>query len=201
MLVVGLTGGIGCGKSAATELFEKRNIPVIDADKIAHTIVQPGQYALTLLQKQFGEHILNINGSLNRDKLRKLVFQNPDTKEKLEKILHPIIFSTMHRQLQRMQSPYGILSIPLLFETNHQREVNRVLVIDCPEKIQVERVKRRNNFDSKLIQSIMNSQCSRSVRLKQADDIIENSSSLQSLEDAVQKLHEFYLSISAGKKD
>jgi len=201
MLVIGLTGGIGCGKSTVTELFEKRNIPVIDADEIAHNIVQPGQHALTLIRKKFGERILNNNGSLNRDKLRDIVFQNPDAKKTLEKILHPIIFSNMHKQLQGMQSPYGILSIPLLFETNHQHEVDRVLVIDCPEIMQIERVKKRNQFDSKLIQSIMESQCSRAARLQQADDIIENNGSLQSLDEAVQKVHEFYLSFSAGKKE
>ena len=201
MLTIGLTGGIGCGKTTITQLFEKRNVPVVDADVISHAIVQPGQPALLILKKSFGEQILLPNGSLNRNYLRELVFNDPHKKETLENILHPIIYTTMYQALQQADYPYGILSIPLLLETQHQDKVDRVLVIDCPEEVQIERVKKRDQLNDAMIASIMRSQCSRSIRLNNADDILVNNESLESLNAKVQKLHEFYLKMSAGKNN
>ena len=201
MLTIGLTGGIGCGKTTVSRLFEKRNIPVIDADVISHAIVQPGQPTLLLLKETFGEQVLLPNGELNRQYLRELVFNDPNKKETLEGIMHPIIFGIMHDDLIKLNTPYGILSIPLLLETNQQAQVDRVLVIDCPETEQIQRVKARDQLSDSMINSIMRSQCSRSLRLKRADDILLNNGSLASIDAKVEKLHDFYLKMSAGKNN
>lgn len=198
MLTIGLTGGIGCGKTATTILFQQKGVPVIDADQIAHQIVQPKQAALSIIIDQFGSHFLSSSGSLNRAKLRQYIFENPDEKKKLENILHPIIFNTMHEQLARQKSPYGILSVPLLFETRYQDQVDRVLVIDCSEHTQRLRVKNRDNINESDIDKIINSQCSREYRLENANDIIDNSDSLNHLKKEINKLHSLYIKISTG---
>ncbi|MBL4743622.1 MAG: dephospho-CoA kinase [Cycloclasticus sp.] len=199
MLIIGLTGGIGCGKSTVTDLFKQKNIPVVDADDIAHDIVQPGQAALNILEQHFGPRIISNNGSLNRDVLRDIVFNNPKEKEILESILHPIIYSTLSAQLAKFTSPYGILSVPLLIETQHQKDVDRVLVIDCSESTQISRVKQRNQLSDETISSIMSTQCSRAFRLEQANEVITNEGSLEDLEQCVQALHERYLEISSSQ--
>ncbi|MDF1689071.1 MAG: dephospho-CoA kinase [Cycloclasticus sp.] len=201
MLTIGLTGGIGCGKTTVTQLFEKRDVPVIDADVISHAIVQPAQPTLLLLKNTFGKQVLLANGELDRKYLRELIFNDPSKKETLEGIMHPIIYTRMHNELAKFDSPYGILSVPLLLETNHQTQVDRVLVIDCPETDQIQRVKTRDQLSDQLINSIMNAQCSRSLRISLADDILINNKSLASLDTKVQKLHEFYLQMSAGKNN
>lgn len=199
MLIIGLTGGIGCGKTTVSQLFEKRNTPVVDADVISHAIVQPHQPALLLLKQTFGDSVLLPNGSLNREYLRELVFNNPSKKKALEDILHPIIYKTMYQELEKFDFPYGILSIPLLLETEHHKKVDRVLVIDCPEAIQIERVKARDQLSDSMIDSIIASQCTRSSRLSLADDVINNNGGLNNLDSNVQKIHDFYLEISTGK--
>lgn len=201
MLTIGLTGGIGCGKTTVTQLFEKRNVPVIDADIISHAIVQPTQPTLLLLKNTFGKQVLLANGELDRKYLRELIFNDPSKKETLEDIMHPIIYTRMHNELAKFDDPYGILSVPLLLETNHQTQVDRVLVIDCPETDQIQRVKTRDQLSDHIINSIMNAQCSRSLRISLADDILINNESLASLDTKVQKLHEFYLQMSAGKNN
>lgn len=199
MLTIGLTGGIGCGKSTVTDLFKKNHVPIVDADEIAHAVVQPHQPALILLKQSFGEQIITSDGTLDRRRLRELVFNDPVEKKKLEDILHPIIYKTMRDQLKNFDFPYGILSIPLLLETSHQDNVDRVLVIDCPETTQIERVKTRDGLDDKMIGSIMKTQCSRSFRLQHADDVLNNNTTLKTLGKRVQKLHDFYMQMSAGK--
>ncbi len=198
MIIIGLTGGIGCGKTTVTELFKKRNVPVVDADEIAHAVVQPNEPALASIAEAFGQQIINNDGGLDRDQLRELIFTDPAKKKVLEGILHPVIFKTMYEQLEQYDAPYGIASIPLLFEGNNPHNFTRVLVIDCPESMQIERVKARDKLSDKIISSIMNSQCSRSHRLAHADDIISNNGSLNSLENQVDKLHFSYLKMSAG---
>jgi len=199
VLTIGLTGGIGCGKTTVSQLFESKGIPVIDADEIAHAIVQKGTPALAILSNAFGENILNTDGSLDRNYLRELVFNHPKEKEKLESILHPLIYQQMFQQLEQYDSPYGILSIPLLFETHHQNKVDRIVVIDCSEETQKKRVRSRDQLSDEMIDSIMNSQCSRSFRREHADDILNNDSTLANLEDAVDHLHEVYIKMSTGK--
>jgi len=199
MLTIGLTGGIGCGKTTVTQLFEKRNVPVVDADVISHAIVQSGQPALLLLKQAFGDPVLLPNGALNREYLRELVFKNPSKKKVLEAILHPIIYKTMYQALEKFDYPYGILSIPLLLETGHHEQVDRILAIDCPEALQIKRVKARDQLSDSMINSIMSTQCSRSFRLSHADDVLINDGPLTNLDSKVQKLHNFYLEMSAGK--
>jgi dephospho-CoA kinase len=199
MLTIGLTGGIGSGKSTVTKFFRDRHVPVIDADEIVHAIVQPKQPTLELLRRQFGNQIIAIDGSLDRPVLREIIFNDSDKKILLESILHPIIYKKMFEELASHTSAYGILSIPLLVETNHLTEIDRVLVVDCPESTQKKRVKARGDLTNEMIDSIMCSQCSRDIRLAEADDIIENNGTLKELERDVQKLHEFYLDIAADK--
>ncbi len=132
MLKIGLTGGIGCGKSTVAGIFADLNIPVLDADQIAHRLVEKGQPALARIQQEFGASILNPDGSLNRQHLREIVFSDLKQKQKLESILHPLIYKTLQAELEQLVAPYCLISIPLLFETDMMHLVDRILVIDCP---------------------------------------------------------------------
>ena len=194
MLKIGLTGGIGCGKSTIAQLFNSHyNIPVIDADIIARQLVEPEQPALTLIQQTFGKAILNNDGSLNRDKLRDCIFSSAVKKKQLEDILHPLIYSQMQSEFEKQTSAYSILCIPLLMETHMTTFVDRILIIDCPVEIQIERVIRRDQLSTHQISSIIDSQVSREYRLSHADDIIDNSNSSSQLAEQVKKLHNQYL--------
>jgi dephospho-CoA kinase len=212
MLKVGLTGGIGCGKSTVAKIFagitidaatqsgtgSALNVPVLDADEIAHRLVEKGQPALTQIQQAFGNNILNPDGSLNRKKLGELVFSDLKQKQKLESTLHPLIYKTLQTELEQLTAaPYCIISIPLLFETGMMHFVNRILVIDCPVETQIERVKARDSLTIERIQSIIDSQVSRTFRKAKADDLIDNSVTDYRLAEQVKKLHNLYLSISA----
>jgi dephospho-CoA kinase len=195
---VGLTGGIGCGKTTVSKLFTELNVPVIDADDIAHQLVEIGQPALLEISKVFGNEILNADNSLNRQHLREVVFSDPQQKQKLETILHPLVFVAMQEKIDQLDSAYCIISIPLLFETRMTHFVNRILVIDCPVEIQIERVKRRDGLADARIHSIIDSQVSREFRIAHADDVIDNFGDNSGLAGQVKKLHNLYLSISAS---
>ncbi|HEY8219993.1 MAG TPA: dephospho-CoA kinase [Methylobacter sp.] len=197
MLKVGLTGGIGCGKSTVARVFADLNVPVLDADQVAHRLVEKGQPALDQIQKAFGTAILNSDGSLNRKNLRELVFSDIKQKQKLESILHPLIYKTLKSELEQLNAPYCIISIPLLFETAMTHFVDRILVIDCPVETQIERVKSRDNLAVERIQSIIDNQVSRTFRKAKADDLIDNSTTDYRLAEQVKKLHNLYLSLSA----
>ncbi|PPK77791.1 dephospho-CoA kinase [Methylobacter tundripaludum] len=197
MLKVGLTGGIGCGKSTVAEIFADLNIPVLDADQIAHSLVEKGQPALARIQQEFGASILNPDGSLNRRHLKEIVFSDLKQKQKLESILHPLIYKTLQAELEPLVAPYCIISIPLLFETDMTHLVDRILVIDCPVETQIERVKIRDNLTIERIQSIIDNQVSRAYRIAKADDLIDNSTTDYRLAEQVKKLHNLYLSLSA----
>ena len=193
MLVIGLTGGIGCGKSAVTYLFGQLGVPVIDADKVAREVVEPGQPALGLIEQRFGSHLLAADGSLDRRQLREIVFGDPQAREDLESILHPRIRQTMRRRLEALSAPYAILSIPLLQETGQTDTVDRVLVVDCTEEVQVERVCRRDRIGSENVRAILAAQSSRAEKLNIADDVIENSGPREALVPQVEALHRSYL--------
>jgi len=197
MLKVGLTGGIGCGKSTVARVFADLNIPVLDADQIAHSLVEKGQPALARIQQEFGASILNPDGSLNRRHLKEIVFSDLKQKQKLESILHPLIYKTLQAELEPLVAPYCIISIPLLFETDMTHLVDRILVIDCPVETQIERVKIRDNLTIERIQSIIDNQVSRAYRIAKADDLIDNSTTDYRLAEQVKKLHNLYLSLSA----
>ncbi len=193
-LKIGLTGGIGSGKSTVCALFADYSIPIIDADIIARQLVEPGAPALDEIVRQFGAEILN-NGALNRKKLGKIIFSDADKKARLEAILHPAIQQQLIQQAGSQQSPYCILAIPLLLETGMKDLVDRILVIDCPLELQFERVKRRDGLSDEQIKRIIASQISREERLSQADDVIDNSKSAIELAEQVKNLHNLYLSL------
>ncbi|MBL6985482.1 MAG: dephospho-CoA kinase [Methylobacter sp.] len=199
MLKVGLTGGIGCGKSTVAGIFSELNIPVLDADEIAHRLVEKGQPALVEIQQAFGAAILAPDGSLDRSRLRDLIFTNIREKQKLESILHPLVYQTLQSELALLTAPYCIISIPLLLETGMTHFVDRVLVIDCPVETQIERVKIRDKLTLARIQSIIDNQVSRAFRKAKADDLIDNSNTDYRLAEQVKKLHNLYLSISANR--
>lgn len=198
MLKIGLTGGIGSGKTTAAQHFAEFGIPVIDADLIAHQLTQPGQVGLESIAHSFGQTILKADSSLNRDKLREIVFSSPEKKQQLEAILHPLIYAEIEAQIAQLKTAYCIIGIPLLIETQKTGLVDRILVIDCPVEMQLERVKQRSQLTEIQIQAIIAAQASRTERLTIADDVIDNSKSSTHLAAQVKKLHNFYLLLSSA---
>lgn len=194
--VVGLTGGIGSGKSAATALFTKHNIDIIDADEVARDVVEVGSEGLQAITEHFGSDIIHADGSLNRALLREKVFSNRDEKVWLNNLLHPLIRKRMIALINESKGPYCILSVPLLVENNLTTMCNHVVVVDCPEAMQLSRAMQRDGSSEQTIKSIMASQASREIRLNAADDVLDNSDSLQHLAQQVDKLHHKLLSLS-----
>ncbi len=196
MLTIGLTGGIGSGKSTVTGLFSELGVPIIDADVAAREVVTQGEPALAEIAARFGGEVLNSDGTLNRSKLREEVFADPTARKDLEAILHPRIRSRMAEQLSALTTPYAILSIPLLVESGGAYNLDRVLVIDLPEEEQLNRVCQRDGITPEQAAAILHAQCSRSDRLAIADDVIENSGDLASLKEQVLTLHQKYLALA-----
>ncbi|MFN3397806.1 MAG: dephospho-CoA kinase [Sulfurimicrobium sp.] len=196
MLIVGLTGGIGCGKSAAAEMFARLGATVIDTDQIARQLTASGQPALAAIRKQFGAGYFLPDGSLDRTRLRKLVFSNTGAKKQLEALLHPLIKDEVQSRLLTVQSPYAIIAVPLLLETGAYRErVQRILVVDCEEEQQVKRVMARSGLSEAEVRAIMACQVSRAERLRLADDIIDNRGERNALQQQVEQLHRHYLQL------
>jgi len=191
MYKVGLTGGIGCGKSTVSNLFKQHNVPIIDADEIAHSLVSIGKPALELINKSF-KGCLTSEGALNRSKLRDLIFGNPEKKQQLEKIMHPLIYAEIEKKIQSLQADYCIIAIPLLIETNMQSLVNHILVIDCTREQQIKRVKARDGLDTQKITTIINSQTTQQNRLAQADSVIHNTENKSALINQVNTLHQSF---------
>lgn len=198
MFVLGVTGGIGSGKSAVTARFEALGIEVVDADVAARTVVAAGQPALDKISQRFGSNILLENGELDRAALRKIVFDNPDERKWLEGLTHPLIREEIIKGLQNAQSPYVILVSPLLIESGQFHFTQRILVVDVPESTQVERTCARDNNDAAQVQAIIDAQINRTERLAKADDIIENTLGLDHLDREVARLHNQYLSLAAN---
>ena len=196
MLIIGLTGGIGCGKTTITNLFSALNIPISDADLIAHQLVEPGQPALAEIVQLFGSEVISKEGRLDRAMLKKLIFKEPKAKEQLENILHPLIFAKMNRWATQQESPYVIFSIPLLIETHQQKLVDRILVIDLSEAQQVSRVIERDQLSKEAVLRIISAQTPRLKRREVADDLILNSHSIEQLKHQVSFLHQFYLKLA-----
>jgi len=194
--VIGLTGGIGSGKSTVSAIFESLGTPVIDADRLARQLVAPGQSGLDEIRKAFGDGCITSDGHLDRVCMRQKVFSNSKEKHKLEAILHPKIRESIRAWTAALDSAYCIAVIPLLLETRQTDLVDRVLVVDTSENEQLKRVAARDHLTHNVIHSIMDTQADRETRLAAADDIIENSSDVASLESQVRALHGYYLEIS-----
>lgn len=199
MLRVGLTGGVGCGKSAVADLFAELGVPVIDADQLAREVVADGEAALDEIRQRFGDAVLQPDGQLDRRQLRRVVFHDEQARLDLEAILHPRIRERMQQRLAALDAPYALLSIPLLLETGQLQSVQRVLVVDCTPDQQIKRVCARDKVDPQQAQGILHAQCSRQERLSVADDIIDNTGPLNDLAGQVRKLHAKYLDLSAGR--
>lgn len=199
MISIGLTGGIGSGKSTAAGLFHDLGVTIIDADEIAHRITQPGQVTLEAIFMQFGEDLKLEDGSLDRNALRRLVFNNPGKRQQLESITHPLIRDAMQQQRRQLTEPYCIMVIPLLLEKQQQDLVDRVLVIDCTIDKQRQRVLKRPGLDEKQFLNILDAQVSREMRLAAADDILHNENNdITLLKQQITDLHERYNLISNG---
>ncbi len=198
-LVVGLTGGIGSGKSAVSRCFEDLGIVVIDADQAARVVVEPGTPALAQIAEHFGSTILDAGGALDRAALRRIVFSDAEKRKWLEGVLHPRITIEIFKGLREAHSPYAILVSPLLFEARQNSLANRVLVVDVEESTQLSRTMERDSNSEEQVRSIMASQITRSERLARADDIIANDGSLADLRAKVATLHERYLALAAEK--
>ena len=198
---VGLTGGIGSGKSAVAERFGKLGVAVIDSDEIAHELTRPGGPAIGPIRRAFGAGVIGADGALDRTKMRRLAFGDPAAKKKLEAILHPLIREESARRSERADSAYAILVVPLLVEGGIDRSrYARVLVVDCTEAQQVERAMRRSGLSESEVRDILAAQATREQRLVFADDVIDNSGAPEALERQVSRLHEKYLTLAAKSK-
>jgi dephospho-CoA kinase len=195
MWIVGMTGGIGCGKSEAAKAFAALGIPVVDVDGISHALTKSGQPTLDKIAKTFGKEILDEKGELNRAALRQKIFSEADAKARLEAIMHPAIYEEVLKQLnQATSAPYQVIDIPLLFEGDHyQSLISRSLVIDCEPEVQISRVSKRSGLTEADVKKIMAAQLPRARRNELADDILINNRSLEELQDKVAQLHEKYI--------
>ncbi|EKE24768.1 MAG: Dephospho-CoA kinase [uncultured bacterium] len=196
--VLGLTGGIGSGKSAASQWFEAQGITVVDADVVAREVVEIGQPALTQIQQAFGDWVLLEDGSLNRRALREYIFQSPEARKTLESITHPAIRTSIIQQLHAAQSPYAILVSPLLFETNQHELTQHTLLIDATIELQIERASQRDGQNIEQIRNIIAAQMSREQKQTMADDIVLNDGHLDHLYAHLRLLHQKYLNMAAS---
>ncbi|MYM64700.1 dephospho-CoA kinase [Pseudomaricurvus sp. HS19] len=199
--VVGLTGGIGSGKTAVSDRFKALGITVVDADVASRVVVEPGRPALQLIAEHFGADILLADGQLNRAELRKRIFQDESERLWLEGLLHPLIRQEIMDGLNNASSPYALLVSPLLIESGQSKFTKRVLVVDVPEELQLSRTVARDNNSAEQVKAIMSAQASREQRLQHADDVIVNDGSLEQLHQKVQEQHEKYLSLAAEAND
>lgn len=196
MLKVGLTGGIACGKSTASDFFIAQGVTVIDADLVARQVVEPGQPALQEIIELFGEEILADDRTLERRKLRDIVFRNPALRIQLEQILHPRIRQEMQRQANAAtRTPYLIFAIPLLVEGNSHHHLDRILVIDMDREVQIRRLQQRDHISRDQCLRMLEAQASREERLAAADDVVDNSGDVPSLHRQLTKLHHSYLNL------
>ncbi len=196
MFTVGLTGGIGSGKTTVADAFAALGVTVVDADLLSRQAVLPGSEALQAIAQHFGAAVINEDGALDRAALREIVFHAPEQRAWLEALLHPIIRDLMHEQLAACSGPYCLLVSPLLLETTQQELVDRRLVIDVPVQTQVTRAMQRDGSDESIIRGIIAAQTSRESRLAAADDVFDNDQSISSIAGRVRELHEKYLKMA-----
>ena len=199
--VIGLTGGIGSGKSAAAEEFARLGASVVDTDAIAHELTERGGAALAQLERLFGAEVIAASGAMDRTRMRQRVFSDPVAKRSLEALLHPLIREESQRRIAAASGPYVVQVVPLLVESpDYRQRVDRVLVVDAPEETQVARVHARSQLSESEIQAILRSQASRAERLAAADDVIDNSGTLDALRKQVAALHARYEKMTRNVK-
>ncbi|OCH54564.1 dephospho-CoA kinase [Vibrio cyclitrophicus] len=197
-IIIGLSGGIASGKTTVANLFNEHfNIDIVDADIVAREVVALGSDGLKQITEHFGESILLEDGTLNRSRLRDLIFSDPQEKQWLNDLLHPMIRDKIDSDLSKITSPYGLLVAPLLVENQMQGMADRVLIVDVPAEVQIERTMSRDNVSREQVSSILKSQASREQRLAVADDVIKNHTKNQELLPQITDLHQKYLAISA----
>ncbi|MET3108194.1 dephospho-CoA kinase [Oxalobacteraceae bacterium GrIS 2.11] len=196
-LIIGLTGGIGSGKTSVANAFAARGASVIDTDAIAHQLTAPDGGAITAIAAQFGKNMITAEGALDRAKMRELIFSDKSKKRQLESILHPMIRDEVSRQSAAATGQYIIYVVPLLVETGHWK-FSRILVIDCDEDLQIQRVMQRDGLAKDLIQSIIAQQASRAERLAIATDVLQNQGSFEMLLPEIDRLHKLYCQLSAS---
>lgn len=198
-LVVGVTGGIGSGKSTVCAAFERHGIPTIDTDQVAREVVMPGTDGLAAVVAEFGPGVLAADGTLDRPALRRIVFADPERRVVLEALLHPRIRARVREHLAAVTTPYCLVGIPLLTERSGHGYLDRVLVVDCPAEIQIARVMSRDKLTASEVAAIMGSQASRQERLAIADDVVTNTSDLTAIHAQVDILHDRYLELSRNR--
>ncbi len=197
MLIVGLTGGIGAGKSTAAAFFRDRGVPVVDADQVARDVVAPGTPGLAAVAAAFGPHVLQPDGALDRRRLREVVFADPTQRRRLEAILHPVIRDEIRTRLAQIRAPYCILDVPLLIESASLRAlVHRVLVVDVPVEVQVARLMQRDHMTAEQCQAMLAAQASRAQRLEGADDVVDNATDITALQRQLESVHARYLELA-----
>jgi len=196
MFVVGLTGGIGSGKTAATDHLARRGVTIVDADLASRAVVAPGQPALGAIADRFGAPVLQDDGTLNRRALRDIVFSDEQARRDLEAITHPAIGRELFRQIHASDAPYTVLVSPLLLEGSQKEMVHRILVIDVPPEVQVARTVARDTVPEEQVQAIMRAQMDRQRRLAEAHDVVENHGPLRHLHERLDALHKTYLELA-----
>lgn len=194
-MIIGLTGGIGSGKSTVAQYFRDCGVLIVDTDEIARQLLEPDQPAFKAVIHHFGKEILKTDGSLDRPQLRTHIFESATDRHWLEALLHPLIKSEV-LAYSKKNHPYFIVEIPLLIEAHFEDVVDRILVVDCPLELQIERIQKRDGTSIDLIQKMIQSQIDRNTRIKKADDIIENTSDRDALKDKVLALHHYYTKLS-----
>ena len=194
-MIIGLTGGIGSGKSAAANFFHREGVTVLDADQLAREVIEQNTPGFQSIVDYFGSDIVGEDGSIDRAKLRQEIFDDKEKKKAIESITHPLVRDLMAERIAASTSPYSIIMVPLIFETNSMSTYNRILVIDCDTKLQLERATLRDNNSIEQIQKILDSQCSRTERLSIANDVIPNNDTLENLKTRSLAMHKFYLGL------
>ncbi|QBF28499.1 dephospho-CoA kinase [Pseudomonas tructae] len=197
--ILGLTGGIGSGKSAAAQRFVELGVHLVDADQAARWVVEPGRPALASIVERFGPGVLLEDGQLNRAALRELIFADPQQRQWLEALLHPLIGQEIFSYLAKAESPYAVFVSPLMVESGQYKRTHRLLVIDAPQELQVQRTLLRDQTSAEQVQAILKAQASREERLRHAHDVVVNDRDLAWLHAEVERLHHFYLTLRGGQ--
>ena len=196
MLIIGLTGGIGSGKSVASDKFKSLGVAVVDADVASRTVVEPGKPALKEIQDHFGSGIITAEGKLDRNKLREIIATDAKERKWLESVLHPKIGEQITKEISESTSIYTLFVAPLLLETNSQEMCSRVVVVDVPKDVQIQRTAKRDKVSSNQVEQMVAAQMEREKRLEKADDVLLNSGTIEDLEKQVEELHKKYIQMA-----